>query len=207
MEKRTAEQSQAATLLSCPCSNASSTHTGYGTETPHSWAWRHQGRWETIVLSFPSLPCLHAGLGHKGRAQQVEVPMSTSCHAADGRYIQEHVWIQYRWPLWQSSNQTAQSWCNRTFSTDPQNPSWANTQSNCSLKKKNWFGKGVFNWLPQHCAAPAALPGMLSQPEAGRETQDSGPPTGSHKVGPPLWNTADLRAIVTACRLYKQERK
>lgn len=73
--------------------------------------------------------------------------------------------------------------------------------------KKEWFGKEALNRLPQHCAALVAPPGMLSQPEAGRETQDPRPPTALHKVGPPLWSTADLRAIVTACRLYKQEPK
>lgn len=73
--------------------------------------------------------------------------------------------------------------------------------------EKESIGKGAFNRLPQHCAALAAAAGMLSQPEAGRETQDPRPPTALHNMGSPLWNTTELRAIVTACRLCKQEQK
>lgn len=51
MEKGTAEQSH--THPSHPCSDASSSHTGNGTETPQSWAWTHQRQ---LGHSCPALP-------------------------------------------------------------------------------------------------------------------------------------------------------
>lgn len=153
-----------------------------------------KGHGRQLSLSSPSLPCLQ-----QGRAQQVEVPMSTLCHAALVNSIQVT-------PS-QSSSHTAQPWCHRTFSTQSQNPSWANTR-NCSLQKKEPFGKAAFNRLPQHCAALAAPPGMLRQgntgPTATHSTAQGG--TTTLEYSRPKGRCNSLQALQTGTKVRWKKR-
>lgn len=206
MEKGTAEQSQAATCLSHPCSDASSTHTGMAQKHHTAGHADTKGRWREV--SSPPHHCLVSMQGWGTRAE----PNSWRCQCPHPAML-----------LMAGTSKSTRGFSTGDSFHNPAatqhspgaiGPSALNlkilpelTHTTVHFKKNEWFGKGAFNRLPQHCAALAAPPGMLSQPKAGRETQDPRPPTALHKVGPPLWNTADLRAIVTACRLYKQEPK
>lgn len=188
---RRGQQSRAELLHTPHVPAASSTHTGFGAETPHSWARGHQRQMGEAVLPFPSLlPCLQAGLEHEGRAQcphratlLTAGTSKSTCGFSTGDPLHSPAGIQH------SPGATGPSALNPKIL-----PELTHTTVHVKQIKKNHLEKQLLTDF--HSTVQLLLLHLgcsVSQRQAGKHRTQ--PPRALHKVGPPLWNTADLRPL------------